>query len=87
MPIFNASDSDECRVYVNRHYRTASLTVTDAKTAEARLEASYEAILGKQTEYGVNLARNDEFREWCIDDFEIVYRRGQPVATDVSDFV
>ena len=85
-PVFNQDDSDDCRVVVNRKYDTALQMVTDAETNEKRIETSYERILMMQSDYGINLARNAEFRDWCVADVEPTYNRGRVVPIDMSSF-
>ena len=60
-PIFSNFDTLECREKVNGYYISAELSFKKGSVGEAKLNKSFEAILARQKNYGVQLARNKDF--------------------------
>ena len=68
-PVFNSKDNSQCRSVVEQYYEQASSTFDYNTKNDAKLSASYNGILAKQSAYGVNLANNPDFRTWVLSDW------------------
>ena len=70
MPRFNLEDNDECQGVVNRLYRDALTNWNQREVDESKVDNSYAAILSKQRKYGVELANNDDFVDFTLEDWD-----------------
>ena len=69
-PVFSADESEECRKEISEFYETATSTYERSVKNDAKLNASYEAILKRQKDYGISLSNNEKFEAWTISDWE-----------------
>ena len=69
----NRIDDEECAIQMEKKYAEALYGFEDVKEKDAILEASYQAILDKQEQYGVNLVDNYNFLVWTTADWEDTY--------------
>ena len=55
---------------VNRLYRDALTNWNQREVDESKVDNSYAAILSKQRKYGVELANNDDFVDFTLEDWD-----------------
>ena len=69
-PLYNVGDSAECRDVIEGYYEQATSSQKRNKENGAKLNASYQGILDKQAEYGIELVDNQAFLDWTYEDYE-----------------
>ena len=70
-PLFSDSqDNQECRDVVEGFYKSATWTWESNRKNESKLNKSFQDILDKQAEYGIELIDNQEFLDWTTEDWE-----------------
>merc|ERR1711994_535830 len=79
-PVFNSGDNSECRSMISYFYEEAASSYEWALRSEAKLNASYQGLLDRQTRYRVNLANNEDIKEFTLTDFHTdgKFRQGDP---------
>ena len=80
-PIFNDQDSEDCILTVEGYYEQAVEQFESNKKSEKKLNASYQQILDKQSQYGIELVDNDAFPKWSNADWDQTWEaRNNPDA-------
>lgn len=69
-PVFNSRDNSECRRIISEYYESAVSGHEYAQRNEAKLNVSYQGILDRQTRYRVNLANNQDIKEFALTAYE-----------------
>ena len=68
-PIFNDEDNARCVESIEGFFESAYTSFERGQENQQKLIDSYQAILDKQEEYGIELTNNKDFAYWTIEDY------------------